>query len=345
MRKERVEWVDISKGIGIVLVIIGHCVYLGRFAHNFIFTFHMPMFFILSGLFFSYESMNNCVSRKFKQLIVPYIVFFIIGFVLSLIVPQWRSFSNKELLRDIYMGYPVTINVSSIWFLVCLFISSLLFNAILILLQNKNQLIGWLLFIFIVVMGFLFGRFPSLLEFLPTGRMPLDSDCSCVSLLFLAIGYFFRNTILSCGKHLSKNDSYVSILGALLCLLITVLIALLNGTVNLHGITYHNEFLYISGSLSGFLLIFFSSILIQKFRHIKALLMWLGVNSLKLMGVQAIVLRLYILIVNDITGSKYVLYYLPPLLAVLGSVIVLLISIGVVACFTILKAKVQLLSK
>lgn len=44
----RIEEVDISKGIGMVLVITGHlCV--GAPLRNFIYSFHMPLFFVLSG--------------------------------------------------------------------------------------------------------------------------------------------------------------------------------------------------------------------------------------------------------------------------------------------------------
>ena len=49
MKINRIEWLDVSKGIGIILVIIGHCVYLGGGMHNWIFSFHMPMFLSFLG--------------------------------------------------------------------------------------------------------------------------------------------------------------------------------------------------------------------------------------------------------------------------------------------------------
>lgn len=48
-KSNRIEEVDISKGIGMVLVIMGHlCV--SASLRNFIYSFHMPLFFILSGM-------------------------------------------------------------------------------------------------------------------------------------------------------------------------------------------------------------------------------------------------------------------------------------------------------
>ena len=46
---KRVEWIDLAKGLGMLLVILGHCVCFGGIMHNAIFAFHMPLFFILSG--------------------------------------------------------------------------------------------------------------------------------------------------------------------------------------------------------------------------------------------------------------------------------------------------------
>ena len=55
-RARRVEYVDIAKGIGITLVVMGHNDFalISPFAHKLIYSFHMPMFFFMSGLFWSY---------------------------------------------------------------------------------------------------------------------------------------------------------------------------------------------------------------------------------------------------------------------------------------------------
>ena len=52
MNKVRDIIIDILKGIGMLLVIIGHsgCIWPFYLA---IYAFHMPLFFIVSGLFFS----------------------------------------------------------------------------------------------------------------------------------------------------------------------------------------------------------------------------------------------------------------------------------------------------
>ena len=49
----RIAWIDVAKGITILLVIIGHTLTFGSATRNFIFSFHMPLFFILSGYTFN----------------------------------------------------------------------------------------------------------------------------------------------------------------------------------------------------------------------------------------------------------------------------------------------------
>lgn len=51
MDDSRIEWVDIAKVLGVILVICGHLLYATNFdvINKMIYSFHMPMFFTLSG--------------------------------------------------------------------------------------------------------------------------------------------------------------------------------------------------------------------------------------------------------------------------------------------------------
>lgn len=83
MMKERILWIDELKGVTIFLVIIGH-ILISRFLpqfqlfHTVIYSFHMPLFMFLSGIF-SYKALeavdNQCkkkyLGKKILQLLVP----------------------------------------------------------------------------------------------------------------------------------------------------------------------------------------------------------------------------------------------------------------------------------
>ena len=50
--KRRIEYIDIAKGIAIILMIMGHVCSYGSWKRNIIYSFHMPLFIIVSGMFF-----------------------------------------------------------------------------------------------------------------------------------------------------------------------------------------------------------------------------------------------------------------------------------------------------
>lgn len=90
MQQKRENWVDFAKGIGILLVVYGHvsrgivnagmAVDLAWFtvADSVIYSFHMPLFFSLSGLFLlpglkKYGS-RGLVAEKIDSILYPYLI-------------------------------------------------------------------------------------------------------------------------------------------------------------------------------------------------------------------------------------------------------------------------------
>jgi fucose 4-O-acetylase-like acetyltransferase len=87
--KHRLEWVDCAKGIGIVLVVVGHVWHglfqagLGardgfeHFQVDLIYAFHMPLFFFLSGLFIERSAQKGTgkfVRDKLATIAWPYVI-------------------------------------------------------------------------------------------------------------------------------------------------------------------------------------------------------------------------------------------------------------------------------
>ena len=66
-KSKRIEWIDIAKAISIILVIFGHAIKKTNWTHlDFIvytiYSFHMALFFVLSGWTFEYR--ENLTERK-----------------------------------------------------------------------------------------------------------------------------------------------------------------------------------------------------------------------------------------------------------------------------------------
>ena len=87
--KKRINYIDIAKGIGILFVILSHSKFdqitFLRILSNIGWMFHMPLFFILSGLCFRKKG-KEIYYALFKRLVVPFyftILLFIIFYLVS----------------------------------------------------------------------------------------------------------------------------------------------------------------------------------------------------------------------------------------------------------------------
>lgn len=77
MKSEQWKWVDIAKGIGIILVFLGHFNIPDTLRAE-IYTFHIPLFFFLSGVVFNgHKPINRFLGDEAKRMIVP---FFALGY-------------------------------------------------------------------------------------------------------------------------------------------------------------------------------------------------------------------------------------------------------------------------
>lgn len=78
--KKRIEYIDAAKAIAIMLVIIGHCHWLGAIPRlgNLIYTFHMPLFFMVSGFFLKDLPIRDAFVKYAKAYLWPYLM---IGFL------------------------------------------------------------------------------------------------------------------------------------------------------------------------------------------------------------------------------------------------------------------------
>lgn len=115
MGKTRIEFLDAIKAFAIFLVVCGHTLqYLdkletGKCLYDIIYSFHMPLFMVISGYFASsslQKSFFFCFTKKFEQLILPVITWTILSFLLFF-------FTNKSSYHSEFVG--------SYWFLRTLF--------------------------------------------------------------------------------------------------------------------------------------------------------------------------------------------------------------------------------
>lgn len=125
---KRIDYVDIAKGIGIVLVVMGHNDFalISPFAHKLIYSFHMPMFFFMSGMFFKPDLPFLMYARhRFNRVLKPFLFMILFIYFASI------SFSNvgipqasRRLIKALY-GNGHYLDWVQLWFLPHLFVVSL----------------------------------------------------------------------------------------------------------------------------------------------------------------------------------------------------------------------------
>lgn len=123
--EKREPWIDVLKGIGVILVVIGH-ISLDNGISNWIYTFHMPMFFALSGYLWSRSAKNTGIKefllKRIKTILWPFILFRI------LLVVYWIVVESH--FRSLDLG--------PIWFLIVLFVVEIV--AFFLLIGRKDSL-------------------------------------------------------------------------------------------------------------------------------------------------------------------------------------------------------------
>ena len=135
----RITWIDCWKGIAIAIVVAGHILDLK--VAKYIFWFHMPLFFFISG--YLYKEKHDYLSffkNKFLHLIVPYISFLILFSLPTLITSIVEIWHTKKLeslyqlllfsLHQLYGGELLVNDFGIFWFFTCLFFTQQLYNFI-----------------------------------------------------------------------------------------------------------------------------------------------------------------------------------------------------------------------
>ena len=213
MKKKRITWVDVTKGFLMILVVIGH--YPGELDFplaKYIYWFHMPAFFILSGLFFKpileKKEIKPTIHKRFMQLIVPYL-FFLLSITLIRYGMEIVS-GNRELawyLNDLWTlaigGRFIRGAYGVFWFVTTLFFTYLFFMWMTTYFNRMKQFMILGIFYVIAHLESIFamhviGGKPS--EAAQSIPMLWNIDVALMAIVYFAIGYYFKDLWMDISK-------------------------------------------------------------------------------------------------------------------------------------------------
>jgi len=286
--KNRIEFIDISKGAGIILVVVGHCLNTTDFPGRWIYSFHMPFFFFISGSLLSGNTTSAFIYKKFKQLIVPFITLGLIVLTLKLIV------IDKEINPVIYLSnmlkYLVTGNQAPFWFLPVLFCSSI---AYFLISKIKNISTRFIILLGSVVLSYFF--------YSPNAGIPYSINSVFMAIFFVGLGYESKNLLV---KINNINKSLPLFALSILLFVISISVAyFINPALNMSDNRVTPIIPVYLGAINGILLLTFTSLIIDKHfpNKISSILKFLGRNTLTIMCLHMFFISL---------SSEYIKYYI-----------------------------------
>ena len=252
MDKKRLDYLDMVKGIGIILVVIGHSTVASDSVVTWLASFHMPLFFIVSGMLIQYlqeeqREFRTLIIRKARSIMLPYVTFSVI----ILLIKLYYVIATPELMptRDFQIAIVDTFSlegISVMWFLPALFIGEMFFFLLLKILKSKKHYV-------IPIVALLFAVIPVLIKPTLNQWSAQYTSLGAIFLLgFLAmlLRAFVVVAFLTMGYYIQKVaekievKKIVGVIVGVIAILVTPILAFWNGRVDLHFLVFQNIVLY-----------------------------------------------------------------------------------------------------
>ena len=192
---QRIGYLDIARGIGILLVVLGHNDLggLSPFAHRFIYSFHIPLFFFLSGYFLDASiPFLDYFRKRFHAILKPYLFTIVLIYFASVSFEKMGfQAAITRIIKSLY-GSINYIDWGQLWFLPQLFVVSL--YAYLVVRVFRRLQTPWLRWVLLLVTLLL--SIPMLRAFYPFSLALFGKEYQLYGLPFgldlvLLTGFYF----------------------------------------------------------------------------------------------------------------------------------------------------------
>lgn len=237
LESNRLDYIDRAKGILIILVVIGH-IWQAGCVFNVIYAFHMPAFFVISGILLGVtKSWQKGFGRFFRRKLYAFGLPFLFIEALGILTDIIRNGVTLNIKGYLYNTLSFHFNDPNLWFIAELFLAEMVFVALLLLVKKH-----WIICSFV---GVLF-----VLSFLP----PVDNAyvktlvSTCRYMPYLLFGYYGKRllekrsvplmaaaalAVLASGIFLGPKFSALHLGSPILEKLVAMLVALLGSYLTL----------------------------------------------------------------------------------------------------------------
>ncbi len=279
---KRLDRIDILRAIGIILMVAGHVfTFFGKF-DRYIHTFHMPLFFVISGYLFKSKpetKLFTLIGQRAKRLLLPYVTFAVINYVAWLFLERGTEEWYAPLVRLVTYntsGLPIC---GALWFLTALFWAEA-FYFVFDRAIRKPQIRSVLVLTASVVAC----AVQNSTEF----RLPLTIDTGFICMGFYEIGRLCK----TCGGKISEKINKTSVMKksllALVLFLVNGVLAFVNPYVNIKSGWYGIVPLFWINALLGsafcYMLALMTEMYLKESNSLKKYLVTIGRGSIVYLG-------------------------------------------------------------
>ena len=272
----RIQWIDMAKGYGIILVMLIHC-YINPIYSFWFSSFFMGLFFFLSGYTFNVKTAYlPFLCKKVKGLLVPYLFIAVVtilcnGFFALL-------YGREYAVLTIIGKYLLQIRYTLLWFITALFTAEQILFFLHGLIKRKNSDYSWLLSAFFLMLFFAGYRY------LIGVDLPWNADLALLGASFMCLGKWFSTT-----SFFDYAGKLQMTLQMILALSISVICSGLNWYFYCFVDWYHNQFgnplLFIISAVAGIIFI----VRLSELFSIQ-FIFWLGANTLCFYGFHRLII-------------------------------------------------------
>lgn len=291
-KSSRIQWVDIAKGLGIFFVFLGHTTFQDEPWRVWIYAFHMPLFFFLSGITYNeekYQQIKDLLLSKFKSIFIPYIALCMIELISYFITLLHGFFRGGKIdlailckkIAGILIGIRGTPWYCAYWFLLCIcavyvFMYLLIKSARKMKLCTPKTLVVWLSSI-LLCCGIVYGK-------LRLPYLPWAIDVAFVSTFFSILGWKSKADF---AKKISGKLMWGAAGGSILFCMLNFYYSGIS--IDMYSNRYGYGLLFILAALLGSIFVIAVS---QRINDKRGIIAHIGKNSLYYYGVNVLVLKI-----------------------------------------------------
>jgi len=195
---KRQVWVDVAKTFALILVVVGHPVGPAVYT-KYIYWFHMPVFFLLSGYLFKppdgWSSLRSWLAKRSREVLVPYCAYLVLVtlvryfYVYRYLHVLEASFVLKDLRDVLFGGRLPGVYYTVFWFFTCLFATQVLFALINLLFKDRRLAMA------AVAVAYLLAHAEAWLMLGHPLLVPWNLDVALMAVAYYAIGYYCKKSL------------------------------------------------------------------------------------------------------------------------------------------------------